>query len=85
VQLDVAIALLDREFRSRGDALGIAVFEQAGIARQRGLSCPAEQAMERQVGGLAGDVPKRDVEARQRKDRDAVAAEQMQLLLQIAR
>ncbi len=43
----------------------------------------AQQAMQRQVGRLAGDVPQGDVEPRQGEDRDAVAAEQVQLLLQV--
>src|SRR4029453_13973765 len=44
---------------------------------------PAQQTMQRQAGRLAGDVPQRDVETRQGEDRYAVAAEQVQLLLQV--
>jgi hypothetical protein len=73
VQLDVAIALFDRLLGARRDLLGIAVLQQAGIGRQLVAARAAQQPMQRQAGCLAGDVPQRDVEARQREDRDAVA------------
>ena len=38
--------------------------------------------MQRQAGGLAGDVPKRDVQSRQGEDGQPVTAPKMQLLLQ---
>ena len=83
VQLDVAIALVERLLGPRRHFLGIAIFEQAGVGRQAVASGAAQQAMQRQVGRLAGDVPQRDVEPRQGEDGDAVAAEQVQLLLQV--
>jgi hypothetical protein len=85
VQLDVAIALLDRELGARCDPFGITVLEQARVSRQRGQPRAAQQAMQRQAGGLAGDVPERDVEAREGERRDAVATEQVQPLLEVAR
>jgi hypothetical protein len=62
VQLDVAIALLDRLLGARGDLLRIAVLQQAGIGRQLVAARAAQQPMQRQAGRLAGNVPQRDVE-----------------------
>jgi len=83
VQLDVAITLLDREPGARGNEFAVAELEQARIGGQRCLPGAAQQPMQGQVGGLAGDVPQCDVEARQGEDGDAVAAVQMQRLLQV--
>jgi hypothetical protein len=83
VQLDVAIAFADRLLHARRHLLRVAVLQQAGIGRQPIAPRTAQQAIERQVRGLARDVPQRDVESRQSEDREAVAAEQMELLLQV--
>ena len=85
VQFDVPIALLDREFGTRRDALRVLVLQEAGVGRQRRLPRSAQQPVQRQVGRLARDVPQRDVETRQREHGDAIAAEQVQFLLQVAR
>jgi hypothetical protein len=83
VKLDVTIALRHRLSGARRDLLRVAILQQAGIGRQPVAPCPTEQPVQRQTGRLAGDVPQRDVESGKSEDRDAVAAEQMQLLLQV--
>ena len=77
VQLDIAIAPRHRaRSQAGGDDGGRAVAQQAGIGGQVGARRRAPQPPQRQPGGLAGDVPQRDVERRQRVDVRPVAAEQ---------
>ena len=74
VQLDVAVAARDRCGAVVPHHIGVAVAQQAGIGRHAldGFGA-AEQAIERLAGALAGDVPQRDVERRQRETDRPVA------------
>ena len=74
VQLDLAIAAFERLGAVAADDVGIAEPQQARIGRQAlDRFGAAEQAVERLVGALAGDVPQRDVERRQRETDRTVA------------
>jgi hypothetical protein len=84
VQLDVAVAAGDGRRRDPAHDIGVGVAQQAGIGRKLRSAGAAEEAVERQAGRLAGDVPQRDVEAGQAEGDGAVAPEEMQLLLQVA-
>ena len=82
VQLDVAIAARGGAFAGGGDHGCLAVAQQAGIGGEMGDGRRAEHPPQRQVGGLAGDVPQRDVERRQGEHMRAVAAEAVERLRQ---
>ena len=85
VELDGRIAFVERGARLRGDELGVPVLEQArvpGNERRRGGA--AEEPPERHPGLLGGEVPQGDVERGQGEQGDAVAAEEVQRLLQLA-
>ena len=82
VQLDPSIALPGRRLASFGDHLGVAVTIKTCIAGDRFAAGGAEQAVQRQAGSLAGDVPERDVQTREGEDGQSMAALEMQLLLQ---
>ena len=82
VQLDVAVAACHGAFAGGGDHACLAVAQQAGIAGQMRHRRGAEQPPQRQAGGLAGDVPQRDVERGQREHVRAVAAEGVERLRQ---
>ena len=57
VQLDVAVAFGDRLRGPRRDLLGIAILQQAGVGWQAVAARATQQAIERQVRRLAGNVP----------------------------
>jgi hypothetical protein len=83
VYFDVAIAPLQRLRRILRDRGGAAIAQQARVSRQVGAGAAAEQAVQRQAGGLAGDVPQRDVDARQRVQQRTVPAHAVQHALQL--
>ena len=64
VQLDGAIALVERTRAGLGDFGGRAVAEQACIGGQRADRGAAEQPPERQVRRFPGNIPKRDIQGR---------------------
>src|SRR3989441_1724795 len=66
-----------------GDGLDGAVAEQARVRGQVRAGASAEQAVERDAGGLARDVPERDVDARQRVDRGPAPADPVQQALDL--
>src|SRR3989441_3443390 len=66
-----------------GDGLDGAVAEQARVRGQVRAGASAEQAVERDAGGLARDVPERDVDARQRVDRGPAPADPVQQTLDL--
>ena len=85
VQLDGGVALVQRAARGRRDQLAVPVLEQARVARnQRRRGRPAEELPERQPRPLAREVPERDVDGGDAEHGDAVAAEEVQRLLQLA-
>ncbi len=81
VQLDVAVAFRQRLPRLQGDDFGIVQPEEAGIGIDLRARRTAQQLHQRLSRALARQIPERDVEARQRKDGDAVTPEEMQRLL----
>ena len=78
MQLDQAIAPPERLLGVAGDGLGGAVAQEARVGWQVGARASAQQAVERDAGDLARDVPERDVEARQRVHGRPVAADPVQ-------
>jgi hypothetical protein len=80
VQLDGLIALFERALAGLADFDGGGVAEQACIGWQRPDGGTADELPDRQVRGLAGDVPERDVQGGQRVHVRAVAAEQVHAL-----
>ncbi|MBA7714535.1 hypothetical protein ES703_123561 [subsurface metagenome] len=83
VQLDRGIALADRLGAFARDKVRCADPQQARIGRNPGALLRAQQLVQRHALHAGGKVPQRDVEPRNRKHRDAVAAEQMQIALDL--
>ena len=83
VQLDRAIAALPRGAAFARDALRFADAQQARIAGNLRAPGAADQLMQRHALDPGGEVPQRDVEPGDRKHGDAVAAEQMQVALDL--
>ena len=83
VQLDGAIALPQRRLAFLCDEVGIADPQQARIGRNLRALLRAQQAMQRHAFGAGGEIPQRDIQRRDREHRDAVAAEQMQIALDL--
>src|SRR5438876_205218 len=83
VQLDVAIAALERLLGVEGDGVRLAVAQQARVRGQVGARTAAEQPVERQPRELAGDVPERDVDAGERVDGRPVAPDTVQPALEV--
>ena len=85
VQLDGGIAFVQRGTHGGSDQLAVPILEQAGVAgNQRRRGRPAEELPERQPRPLAREVPERDVDGGDAEHGDAVAAEEVQRLLQLA-
>ena len=83
MQRDGAVALAQRGTGALGHDLGIEVLEEAGVGGQRGLGRRAQERVQGLVRGLGGDVPERNVEAGDREQGDAIAAEQVKLELDL--
>ena len=77
-------------FRTRlrdvlADEFRIAVFQQAGIAGHARAGSATQQTMKGNTGSLTRDIPERDIKCGERKDGDAIATEEVQFLLHVAR
>ncbi|MGC0320222.1 hypothetical protein ABIG06_000851 [Bradyrhizobium sp. USDA 326] len=83
VQLDRAIAERQRLPAFVGDIAGRADPQEARVSRNRRAPDLAEQTMQRHAFGLRGQVPQCDIEPGDREHGDAVAAEQMQIALDL--
>ena len=83
MQLDRAIAAPQRRLAFASDLVGCADPQQAGIGRNLFAPRFAGQSMHRHALRLARQIPQRDVERGDRKHGDAVAAEQVQIALDL--
>ena len=83
MQLDRLVAQPQRRLALARDEIGIADPQQARIGGNPRALGLADQAMQRHALRLRGKVPQGDIERRDRKHGDAVAAEQMQVALDL--
>ncbi len=81
MQLDCCVATSHGGLAFAGNSLRRSDPKQARVSRNpRTLACP-DQAMQRHTLHSCGKIPQRDVQPGDRKHRDAIATEQMQIAL----
>jgi hypothetical protein len=83
VQFETAKAAAQRPRYVLSDQLGIGVPGQARVAGKHRSVTASKKLMDRFIGNLAGDIPKRNVDSGEPVDEDAAAPEDVEFLLQI--
>ena len=83
MQLDRLVALPQHGLAFACDQVGIADPQQARIGGNPRAFRLADQPVQRHALRLGGKIPQRDIERRYREHGDAIAAEQMQVALDL--